>query len=455
MAFPEESMLGIDLVIPDISYLIDNVDKIRGIILTHGHEDHIGGVPYIINRINVPIYAPDIVIGLLKIKLEEHGLLADVSLNEIGPDDVLQLGGFKVEFISTNHSIPNTLSLAIHTPIGIVVHTSDFKIDHTPIAGNSVDLNKFARLGDQGVLLLLADSTNAERPGYSMSESVVGRTLKEYFGKAKGRIIVATFASNIHRIQQVINAAEMYGRKIAFSGRSMFNVVETALELGYINVKESSVVSLDNIADYPMEKQTIITTGTQGEPMSALTRIASGNHKQVSIQKDDMVIISASPIPGNEKYIFKVINDLFKKGAEVIYQSLADIHVSGHACQEELKIIHSLTKPKYFIPVHGEYRHLKQHANLAKNLGMKEENIFILDNGECLEFSKSGVNKLASVVAGSVLVDGLGVGDVGNIVLRDRKHLSQDGLVVVVISREKQENKFIGSRTLSQEVLST
>lgn len=445
MAFPEESMLGIDLVIPDISYLIDNVDKIRGIILTHGHEDHIGGVPYIINRINVPIYAPDIVIGLLKIKLEEHGLLADVSLNEIGPDDVLQLGGFKVEFISTNHSIPNTLSLAIHTPIGIVVHTSDFKIDHTPIAGNSVDLNKFARLGDQGVLLLLADSTNAERPGYSMSESVVGRTLKEYFGKAKGRIIVATFASNIHRIQQVINAAEMYGRKIAFSGRSMFNVVETALELGYINVKESSVVSLDNIADYPMEKQTIITTGTQGEPMSALTRIASGNHKQVSIQKDDMVIISASPIPGNEKYIFKVINDLFKKGAEVIYQSLADIHVSGHACQEELKIIHSLTKPKYFIPVHGEYRHLKQHANLAKNLGMKEENIFILDNGECLEFSKSGVNKLSSVVAGSVLVDGLGVGDVGNIVLRDRKHLSQDGLVVVVISREKQENKFIGS----------
>jgi ribonuclease J len=445
MAFPEESMLGIDLVIPDISYLIDNVDKIRGIILTHGHEDHIGGVPYIINRINVPIYAPDIVIGLLKIKLEEHGLLADVSLNEIGPDDVLQLGGFKVEFISTNHSIPNTLSLAIHTPIGIVVHTSDFKIDHTPIAGNSVDLNKFARLGDQGVLLLLADSTNAERPGYSMSESVVGRTLKEYFGKAKGRIIVATFASNIHRIQQVINAAEMYGRKIAFSGRSMFNVVETALELGYINVKESSVVSLDNIADYPMEKQTIITTGTQGEPMSALTRIASGNHKQVSIQKDDMVIISASPIPGNEKYIFKVINDLFKKGAEVIYQSLADIHVSGHAYQEELKIIHSLTKPKYFIPVHGEYRHLKQHANLAKNLGMKEENIFILDNGECLEFSKSGVNKLSSVVAGSVLVDGLGVGDVGNIVLRDRKHLSQDGLVVVVISREKQENKFIGS----------
>mgnify|MGYP000950525705 CR=1 FL=1 len=444
MAFPEESMLGVDLVIPDTTYLLENVHKIRGIILTHGHEDHIGGVPYILSKINVPIYGPDLVIGLLKIKLEEHRLLADASLNVIKPGVDLQLGKFKIEFISINHSIPSALSVAIHTPLGYVVHTSDFKIDHTPIAGSSVDLNKFARLGDQGVLLLLADSTNAERPGYSMSESVVGRTLNEYFGKAKGRVIVSTFASNVHRIQQIINAAEMHDRKIAFSGRSMFNVVDIAMELGYIRVNDSSIVNLEDIGSYPSDKQTIITTGTQGEAMSALTRISSGNHKQVSIQKDDMVIISASPIPGNEKHIFKVINDLFKLGAEVIYQSLADIHVSGHACQEELKIIHSLTKPKYFIPVHGEYRHLKQHANLAKIMGMPEENIFIMDNGECMEFSKSGVSKLASVIAGSVLVDGLGVGDVGNIVLRDRKHLSQDGLVVVIISREKQESKFIG-----------
>lgn len=443
MAFPEESMLGVDLVIPDTTYLVENVQKIRGIILTHGHEDHIGGVPYVLSKINVPIYGPDLVIGLLKLKLEEHKLLASASLNVIKPGTELQLGSFKIEFISINHSIPSALSVAIHTPLGYVIHTSDFKIDHNPIAGRPVDLNKFARLGDEGVLLLLADSTNAERPGYSMSESIVGRTLNEYFGKAKGRIIVSTFASNVHRIQQIINAAQLYDRKIAFSGRSMFNVVDIAMELGYINVNEGSVVSLDEIGNYPIDKQTIITTGTQGEAMSALTRISSGNHKQVSIQKGDMVIISASPIPGNEKNIFKVINDLFKLGAEVIYQSLADIHVSGHACQEELKIIHSLTKPKYFIPVHGEYRHLKQHANIARGMGMPEENIFIMDNGECYEFSKAGVKKTAGVVAGNVLVDGLGVGDVGNIVLRDRKHLSQDGLVVVIISREKQESVFL------------
>lgn len=443
LAFPEENMLGVDLVIPDTSYLYEHVNKIRGIILTHGHEDHIGGIPYVLSKINVPIYAPDLVIGLLKIKLEEHRLLSSVSLNVIKPGMELNLGGFKIEFISTNHSIPNALALAIHTPIGIVVHTSDFKIDYTPIAGNSMDLNKFAQLGDQGVMLLLADSTNAERPGYSMSESVVGRTLKDLFTKSKGRIIVSTFASNIHRIQQIIYAAESHGRKIAFSGRSMFNIVDMALELGYINVQDGSIVNLEEIGNYPADKQTIITAGTQGEAMSALTRIASGSHKQVSIQKDDLVIISASPIPGNEKHIFKVINDLFKLGAEVIYQSLADIHVSGHACQEELKIIHSLTKPRYFIPVHGEYRQLKQHANLAKTLGMQEENIFIMDNGECLEFTKSGARRLSSVVAGNVLVDGLGVGDVGNIVLRDRQHLSQDGLMVVVISREKQESKFI------------
>ncbi len=443
LAFPEESMPGVDLVIPDTSYLTEHVNKIKGIVLTHGHEDHIGGIPYILRNMKVPIYAPELVLGLLKIKLEEHGLLSSASLNIIKPGMELMLGDFKIEFINTNHSIPSALALAIHTPLGIIVHTSDFKIDHTPIEGHPMDLNKLARIGDQGVLLLLADSTNAERPGYSMSESIVGRTLEEYFRKAKGRVIVSTFASNIHRIQQIINAAELYGRKIAFSGRSMFNIVDTALELGYVKVNSDSIVNLEEISGYPPDKQAIITTGTQGEAMSALTRISSGSHKQIVVQKDDLVIVSASPIPGNEKHIFKVINDLFKLGAEVIYQSLADIHVSGHACQEELKVVHSLIKPKYFIPVHGEYRHLKQHANLAKTLGMKEENIFIMDNGECLEFSINGAKRLPSVVAGNVLVDGLGIGDVGNIVLRDRKHLSQDGLMVVVISREKQESKFI------------
>ncbi|HHW49431.1 MAG TPA: ribonuclease J [Clostridiaceae bacterium] len=443
MAFPEDDMLGIDMVIPDVSYVAKNKDRVRGIILTHGHEDHIGALPYVLKDINVPVYGTKLTLGLVGYKLEEHGMLSSVDLKVVEPTQTIQLGAFKVEFIRSTHSIADSVALAIHTPVGVIVHTSDFKIDYTPIEGEPMDLARLAELGKKGVLLLMCDSTNIEREGYTMSERTVGHAFEEIFMKTKGRILVATFASNVHRIQQIINASVKFGRKVAICGRSMINVVKVALDLGYLNVPEGVLVDIEQIDRYNPENLVIITTGSQGEPMSALARMAASDHKKVEIAPDDLVIISASSIPGNEKFIFKVINELFKKGADVIYESLADIHVSGHACQEELKLIHYLVKPKYFIPVHGEYRHLKQHANLAHSLGMPKENIFIMDIGKVLELTSDSAKINGSVTSGKVLVDGLGVGDVGNIVLRDRKHLSQDGLIVIVITTEKESGAVI------------
>lgn len=436
LAFPEDEMLGIDLVIPDITYLAKNREKIRGIVLTHGHEDHIGALPYVLKEINVPVYGTKLTLGLLQYKLEEHGIANNVSLERVQPGDTIELGCFKVEFIRSTHSIADSVALAIHTPIGVVVHTSDFKIDYTPIESQPMDLARLAELGKKGVLLLMSDSTNVEREGYTMSERTVGDTFEEWFNKAKKRILVATFASNVHRIQQAINAAVKYERKVAVCGRSMINVCNAAMDLGYLQVPEGVLIDIDQIGRYNPDKLVIITTGSQGEPMSALSRIAASEHKKVEIEPGDMVIISATPIPGNEKLISRVINELFKKGAEVIYEALADIHVSGHACQEELKLIQALVKPKFFMPVHGEYRHLKQHANLANDLGTPMENIFVMEIGKVLELSSDSAKINGTVTAGRVLVDGLGVGDVGNIVLRDRKHLSQDGLIVVVITIE-------------------
>ena len=420
-----------------------NKDKVKGVILTHGHEDHIGGMPYFLKEINVPVYGTRLTLGLLKYKLEEHGLLSVTELIDVEPGETIQLGSFKIEFIRTNHSIADAVSLALHTPVGIVVHTSDFKIDYTPIEGKAIDLARFSDLGKKGVLLMLCDSTNAERPGYTMSERTVGDTFEEIFINAKSRIIVASFASNIHRIQQVINAAIKFGRKVTVVGRSMVNVVNVAMELGYLNVPEGMMIDVDIIDRYPPEKIVILTTGSQGEPMSALSRMAVNEHKKVEIEPGDLIIISASPIPGNEKPIFRVINELFKKGADVIYEALADVHVSGHACQEELKLIHNLVKPKFFMPVHGEYRHLKQHANLANKMGMPTENIFMMEIGKVLEVSSDSAKINGTVSSGRILVDGLGVGDVGSIVLRDRKLLSQDGLIVVVITTEKESGQIV------------
>jgi ribonuclease J len=443
LAFPEDEMLGIDLVIPDVTYLSKNREKVRAIIITHGHEDHIGALPYVLKEINVPVYGTRLSLGLIEYKLEEHGMRSDVTLQTVEQGQTIELGEFKVEFIRSTHSIADTVALAIHTPVGVVVHTSDFKIDYTPIEGEPMDLARLAELGRKGVLLLMCDSTNAEREGYTMSERTVGETFEEIFMNAKNRIMVATFASNVHRVQQVINAAMKFGRKVAICGRSMVNVVNVAMTLGYLDVPEGVMVDIDNIDKYPHDRLVIVTTGSQGEPMSALTRMAASEHKKVEIVPGDMVIISATPIPGNEKLVSRVINELFKKGADVIYDKLADIHVSGHACQEELKLIHSLVKPKYFFPVHGEHRHLIQHANLAHKLGMAMENIFVMDIGKVLELSSDTAKIIGSVTAGKVLVDGLGVGDVGNIVLRDRKHLSQDGLIVVVITIEGDSGNVI------------
>ncbi|MTK11695.1 MAG: ribonuclease J [Clostridiaceae bacterium] len=443
LKFPDEEMLGIDVVIPDISYLQKNIDKVKGIFLTHGHEDHIGALPYVLKEMNVPVYGTKLTLGIVQTKLKEHNLLSVVDLKCIKPRDIVRLESISVEFIRTSHSIADSVAIAIHTPAGIVLHTGDFKIDYTPIDGCVADLARFAELGKKGVLAMLADSTNVERPGYTMSESIVGETFEDIFSSARGRIIVATFASHVHRIQQIIRAAIKYDRKVAVSGRSMENIMEVGMELGYIDADKDIFINVDNINKYPESKIVIITTGSQGEPMSALSRMAASEHKKISILPGDMVVISANPIPGNEKLISRVINQLFKKGAEVIYESLADVHVSGHACQEELKLMHTLVKPKFFIPVHGEYRHLKQHAELAIKLGMPSNNIIIGDNGEVIEVSRDAIRKNGTVVSGQVFVDGLGVGDVGNIVLRDRKHLSQDGILTVVVTIEKESGSVI------------
>lgn len=443
LAFPEDDMLGIDLVIPDITYLEKNKDKIRGIVITHGHEDHIGAIPYILKQINIPIYATRLSAGLISNKLEEHRLLRSTKLNIVNPGETIKLGKTKIEFIRSCHSIPDSVMLAIETPIGTVVHTGDFKIDYTPIDKGKMDLGRIAEIGNKGVLALLSDSTNAERKGYTMSESSVGEVLDKIFLNCHKRIVVATFASNVHRVQQIINSAVKNSRKIAVCGRSMIKMIETARELGYIEAPNNSFIDIDMIGNYPNDQLVIITTGSQGETMSALTRMAAGDHKKVEITSNDLIIISANPIPGNEKLVSKVIDDLMQLGAEVIYSSLADIHVSGHACQEEQKLILSLLRPKYFIPVHGEYRQLVCHAEIAKKIGMESENIFLMTNGRILEIGQDQAKMLGTVPFGKVMVDGLGVGDVGNIVLRDRQHLSQDGLIIIVLTMDSRAGEVV------------
>ncbi|MBR2404159.1 MAG: ribonuclease J [Clostridia bacterium] len=442
MAFPDEEMLGIDIVIPDFSYVVKNSDKIRGVVLTHGHEDHIGGLAYLLKEINVPIFGTNLTIGLVQNKLKEHNLLSTTKLNRVLPGDTINLGSFKVEFIRSNHSIPDAVALAIHTPVGVVLHTGDFKIDTTPIQGDMIDLARIGELGKKGVLALMSDSTNAERKGFTKSERMVGSTLEHLFKSTKSRIIVATFASNVHRIQQIINAAVNNGRKIAVSGRSMLNLLEVATELGYMKIPDNALIDIDDIKKYKSHQLTIITTGSQGEPMSALYRMAYSDHRKVEIVKGDLVIISANPIPGNEKLVSNVVNELYKKGA-VVYNDPASVHVSGHACQEELKMILGLAKPKYFIPVHGEFKHLKANADLGALMGIKQSNIFIMDIGKVLELTKDSAKCTETVQAGLVMVDGLGVGDVGNIVLRDRKHLAEDGLIVVVVTISSETGSII------------
>ncbi len=443
LTFPTEEMPGIDLVIPDITYLEKNKQKVRGIILTHGHEDHIGALPYVMRSLNVPVYGTKLTIMLSQYKLAENGM-NDVVFKQVNPKDKVNLGCFTVEFIRTTHSILGSVALAISSPVGRVVFTSDFKVDYTPIDGEVMDLARFAELGQEGVLLLMADSTNVERKGYSISEKTVGVNLDSYFREAKGRIIISTFASNIHRIQQIIDSALRYSRKVCFAGRSMVKIAKMAQELGYLKVKDEMLVPLEKVKNLNDRRLVVITTGSQGEPMSGLVRMAGGEHSQVEIRPGDTVIFSATPIPGNEKYVSRVIDQLFRLGAHVIYDALAEIHASGHACREELKLIHTLVKPKYFIPVHGEYRHLKQHALLAESLGMSSKNIIIPQNGHAIEFANGKSPVKGDVVqAGSVLVDGLGIGDVGNVVLRDRKHLAQDGLLVVVMTISKDEGTLL------------
>ena len=433
LMFPEDDMLGIDLVIPDITYLLENKDKVKAIFLTHGHEDHIGALPYVLKQIDVPVYGTALTLGILQGRLRENNV-SDNNLVTIKPGDKINVGAFNLEFIRVNHSIPDAISIVLKTPIGTIIHTGDFKFDQTPVDGQVTQFNKFAEFGDEGVLALLADSTNAERPGFTQSEKMVGQTFDDEFRYARNRIIVATFSSNVHRIQQVVDSAVKYKRKVAVIGRSMINVVNIAMELGYLRIPEGVLIDIDETNNYTSDQIVIITTGSQGEPLSALTRMAMNDHKKVDIMPGDTVIISATPIPGNEKLVARTIDHLYKLGADVIYEKSNGVHVSGHASQEEIKLMHNLVRPKYFIPVHGEYRHLIKHANLAKDLGMPSENIVIAENGSVIEISKNGIGINGKIQSGKVLVDGLGVGDVGNIVLRDRRQLSQDGIMIVVVT---------------------
>ena len=437
LMFPEDDMLGVDLVIPDISYLVENSDKVRGIFVTHGHEDHIGAIPYVLKQLDVPVYGTALTLGLVQGRLKENGI-NNANLFTVKPGDKVHAGVFKLEFIRVNHSIPDAVSIAIRTPIGVIIHTVDFKFDQTPVDCEVTQFSKFAEFGDAGVLALLADSTNAERPGFTPSERVVGQTFDDEFRYAKNRIIVATFSSNVHRIQQVVDTAIKYKRKVAVIGRSMVNVVGIASELGYLKIPNGELIDIDEANNYRPDQIVIITTGSQGEPMSALTRMAMNDHKKVGIMPGDTVIISATPIPGNEKLVARTIDHLYKLGAEFIYEKSNGVHVSGHASQEEIKLMHNLVRPKFFIPVHGEYRHLIKHANLAKDLGMPKENILIGENGSIIELTRNSVSINGKVTSGKVLVDGLGVGDVGNIVLRDRRQLSQDGIMIVVVTIDKE-----------------
>ena len=432
LAFPEDEMLGIDLVIPDITYLTDNAKKVKAFVITHGHEDHIGALPYVLKELNVPVYATRLTIALIEGKLKEHGILDECSLNVVNYGDAVEFNELKVEFIKTNHSIADAAALAIKSPVGTIVHTGDFKVDYTPVFGDAIDLTRFAELGREGVLALMCDSTNAERIGFTNSERTVGKTFDSIFADHRNcRILVATFASNVDRVQQIIDSAYKYGRKVVIEGRSMVNIIQTAAALDYIKIPENTLIDIEELNNYPDEKTVIITTGSQGESMAALSRIATNIHKKVTIKPGDLVIFSSNPIPGNEKAVSKVINELCQKGADVIFQ---DAHVSGHACQEEIKLIYTLVKPKYAIPVHGEYKHLKAQANIADALGISKENIFILSSGEVLEFDGSEAKKSGTVKVGAIFVDGLGVGDVGNVVMRDRQILSQDGIILILLT---------------------
>ena len=438
LAFPEDDMLGIDLVIPDVTYLKDNISKVKGFVITHGHEDHIGALPYVLKEINIPIYTTKLTMGIIENKLKEHNLTKTTKLKEVKHGQVINLGDFAIEFIKTNHSIQDASALAIYSPVGIVVHTGDFKVDYTPVFGDAIDLQRFAEIGRKGVLALMCDSTNAERPGFTMSERTVGHVFDNLFNEYKtARIIIATFASNVDRVQQIINTAYRFGRKVAVEGRSMVNVITTAAELGYLRVPDQTLIEIDQVKNYPDEQLVLITTGSQGESMAALSRMAANIHKKITIKPNDAIIFSSHPIPGNEKAVSKVINELSMKGAKVIFQ---DAHVSGHACQEEIKLIYSLVKPKYAIPVHGEYRHLTAQKLVAEELGYSKDNIFILKSGNVLEIDENSAAVTGSVHTGAILVDGLGVGDVGNIVLRDRQHLSEDGIMIVVMTLERHSN---------------
>ena len=442
LSFPDSDMPGVDIVIPDFAYVERNRDKIRGVVITHGHEDHIGGLCYLLKKVNVPVYATRLTIGLIEGKLKDQGLYGRVKLNIVEPRKTVKMGCMAVEFIKVNHSIPDAVGMAIHTPAGVIIHTGDFKIDYTPIDGKIIDLARFGELGNKGVLALMSESTNAERPGYTHSEKTVGESFDKLFQRAEGkRVIIATFSSNIHRVQQIINSAVKYERKVAVFGRSMINVINIATELGYLDVPSNTLIDIETIDRYNSEESVLITTGSQGESMSALTRMAMNDHNKVVINPMDFIIISAKPIPGNEKYVTKVVNELMKSGAEVIYEDMYEVHVSGHACQEELKLMIALTKPKFFIPVHGEYKHLKKNSELALEMGIPQENILIASIGNVIETDGSKMSIVSQVPAGRILVDGLGVGDVGSIVLRDRNHLAQDGIIIVVIGLNRNTNK--------------